>query len=46
MEKQGSLHARYSPSRERDQTSTIETQVAMCREKVQREIGTNGKLAA
>ena len=33
MEKQGGIYARYSPSRNRDQTSTIEVQVAMCREK-------------
>ena len=33
MEKQGGIYARYSPGRDRDQTSTIETQVAMCREK-------------
>ncbi len=33
MEKQGSIYARYSPGRDRDQTSTIEAQVAMCREK-------------
>ena len=37
MEKQGGIYARYSPSRDRDQTSTIEAQVAMCREKAQRE---------
>ena len=37
MEKQGGIYARYSPGRERDQTSTIEAQVAMCREKAQRE---------
>ena len=37
MEKQGGIYARYSPGRNRDQTSTIEAQVAMCREKVQRD---------
>ena len=37
MEKQGGIYARYSPGRDRDQTSTIEAQVAMCREKAQRE---------
>ena len=44
MEKQGGIYARYSPGRDRDQTSTIEAQVAMCREKAQRdgvEIGSN-----
>ena len=46
MEKQGGIYARYSPGRERDQTSTIEAQVAMCREKAQREGSSNGKLAA
>ena len=33
----GGIYARYSPGRDRDQTSTIEAQVAMCREKAQRE---------
>ena len=33
MEKHGGIYARYSPGRDRDQTSTIEAQVAMCREK-------------
>ena len=33
MEKQAGIYARYSPGRDRDQTSTIEAQVAMCREK-------------
>ena len=37
MEKQAGIYARYSPGRDRDQTSTIEAQVAMCREKAQRE---------
>ena len=37
MEKQGGVYARYSPGRDRDQTSTIEAQIAMCREKAQRE---------
>ena len=37
MEKQGGIYARYSPGRDRDQTSTIEAQGAMCREKAQRE---------
>ena len=37
MEKQGGIYARYSPGRDRDQTSTIEAQVAMCREKALRE---------
>ena len=37
MEKQGGIYARYSPGGERDQTSTIEAQAAMCREKAQRE---------
>ena len=32
----GDIYARYSPGRERDQTSTIEAQVAMCREQAQR----------
>ena len=32
MEKQSGIYARHIPDRERDQTSTIETQVAMCRE--------------
>ena len=33
MEKQGGIYARYSPGRDRGQTSTIEAQVAMYREK-------------
>ena len=33
----GGIYARYSPGRDRDQTSTIEAQVAMCREKAQHE---------
>ena len=37
MEKQAGIYARYSPGRDRDQTSTIEAQIAMCREKAQRE---------
>ena len=37
MEKQGGIYARYSPRRDRDQTSTIEAQIAMCREKAQRD---------
>jgi DNA invertase Pin-like site-specific DNA recombinase len=37
MEKQGGIYARYSSGRDRDQTSTIDAQVAMCREKAQRE---------
>ena len=37
MEKQGGIYARYSPGRDRDQTSTIEAQVAMCREKAGRD---------
>ena len=37
MEKQGGIYARYSPGRDRDQTSTIEAQVAMCCEKAQRD---------
>ena len=37
MEKQGGTYARYSPGRDRDQTSTIEAQVAIYREKAQRE---------
>ena len=37
MEQQGGIYARYSPGRDRDQTSTIEAQVAMCCEKAQRE---------
>ena len=45
MEKQGGVYARYSPGRDRDQTSTIEAQVAMCREKAQRE-GFQAMLAA
>ena len=32
MEKQGGIYARYSPSQDRNQTSTLEAQVAMCRE--------------
>ena len=36
MEKQGGIYARYSPGRDRDQISTIEAKVAMCREKEQR----------
>ena len=39
MEKQGGIYARYSPGRDRDQTSTIEAQVVMCHEKAQREKG-------
>ena len=35
MAKQAGIYARYSPGRDRDQTSTIEAQVAMCREKAQ-----------
>lgn len=34
MQKQAGIYARYSPGRDRDQTSTIEAQVAMYREKV------------
>ena len=30
MEKQGGIYVRYSPGRDRDQTSTIEAQVAIC----------------
>ena len=37
MNKQAGIYARYSPGRDRDQTSTIEAQVTMCREKAQRE---------
>lgn len=37
MEKQGGIYAHYSPGRDRDQALTIEAQVAMCREKAQRE---------
>ncbi len=37
MKKQADIYARYSPGRDRDQTSTIKAQVAMCREKAQRE---------
>ena len=37
MDKQGGIYARYSPGRDRDQTSTIEAQVAMCREKAERD---------
>lgn len=37
MEKQGGIHARYNPGRDRDQTSTIKAQAAMCHEKAQRE---------
>ncbi len=33
MKKQGGIYARYSPGRDRDQTSTIEAQVAMYCEK-------------
>ena len=33
MDKQGGIYARYSPGRDRDQTSTIEAQVIMCCEK-------------
>ena len=33
MEKQVGIYACYRPGRDRDQTSTIEAQVAMCREK-------------
>ena len=36
MDKQAGIYARYSPGQDRDQTSTIEAQVAMCREKEQR----------
>ena len=36
MEKQAGIYARYSPGRDRDQTSTIEVQVAICREKLGR----------
>ena len=36
MDKQAGIYARYSPGRGRDQTSTIEAQVAMYREKEQR----------
>ena len=35
MKKQGGIYARYSLGRDRDQTSTIEAQVAMCRDKAQ-----------
>ena len=38
MDKQAGIYARYSPGRDRDQTSTIEAQVAMCREKEQRTV--------
>lgn len=31
--KNAAIYARYSPGRDRDQTSTIEAQIAMCREK-------------
>ena len=41
MEKQGGIYARYSPGRDRDQTSTIEAKVGMCREKEQRTGGLN-----
>ena len=41
MEKQGGIYARYSPGRDRDQTSTIESHVAMCREKQEAEAQTN-----
>ena len=37
MDKQAGIYARYSPGRDRDQTSTIEAQVAMCREKAGRD---------
>ena len=37
MEKQGSIYARYRPGRDRDQTSTVEAQVTMYREKAQRD---------
>ena len=37
MDKQAGIYARYSPGRNRNQTSTIEAQVAMCREKTQRD---------
>ena len=37
MNKQAGIYARYSPGRDRDQTSTIEAQVAMCREKAERD---------
>ena len=33
MEKQAGIYARYSLGRDRDWTSTIEAQVAICREK-------------
>ena len=33
MERQGGIYVRYSPGRDSDQTSTIEAQVAICREK-------------
>ena len=33
MDKQGGIYARYSPGKDRDQTSTIEAQVAMYHEK-------------
>ena len=46
MKKQAGIYTRYSPGRDRDQNSTIKAQVAMCREKAQREGGSNGKLAA
>ena len=35
MKKQGGIYARYSPGRDQDQTSTIEVQVAICREKAE-----------
>ena len=38
MDKQAGIYARYSPGQDRDQTSTIEAQVAMCREKEQRTV--------
>ena len=37
MEKQGGIYARYSPGRDRDQTSAIETQDTISREKAQRD---------
>ena len=33
MEKHGGIYARYSPGRDRNQTPTIEAQLAMYREK-------------
>ena len=35
--KTAAIYARYSPGRDRDQSSTIEAQIAMCREKAQAE---------